>query len=300
MAIDADAPQVPLRRRQWGRLTLRVLVGVIFCVSAVAKLVAIDDFELYIYSYGLLPLSMSYVVARLCIGWELVLGGLLLTGWWKRLTQTVALLTMVAFSLFLCYAALVGRNESCECMGRLVEMTPAVSLLKNGVLIVLVLLGVKENGAKVMRKKWKVIVAAVAGALLMAMPFVLSVPDSWGFGPNQEPYGEMELKMATDEGGALMELGVGNGRKLVAFVTPRCPYCKLARKKLEGLVKRHDLERKRVVFVEPGDIGEELWIKITYGARPLMLLMDGQEVLATYHLRNVDEDEVAEFLKGNG
>ena len=70
------------------RIVLRILVGVIFSVSAVAKLVAIDDFELYIYSYGWLPLSVSYVVARLCIGWEMVLGGLLLTGWWKRCTRT--------------------------------------------------------------------------------------------------------------------------------------------------------------------------------------------------------------------
>lgn len=72
------------------RLILRVLVGTLFVLSAVAKLVAIDDFELYIYSYGWFPLGMSYVVARLCIGWELVLGGLLLTGWWKRLTKTAA------------------------------------------------------------------------------------------------------------------------------------------------------------------------------------------------------------------
>lgn len=92
-------------------------------------------------------------------------------------------------------------------------------------------------------------------------------------------------------------MGVGEDKKLVAFVTPKCPYCKLARKKLDGLVKRHGLEEGSVVYVEPKDIGEELWIEITYGARPLMLLMDGQEVKATYHLRNVDEDEVADFLR---
>ena len=129
------------------RLILRVLVGTLFVLSAVAKLVAIDDFELYIYSYGWFPLGMSYVVARLCIGWELVLGGLLLTGWWKRLTKTAALLTLVLFSLFLCYAALNGRNESCECMGRWVDLSPAESLVKNGVLILLVLLGHRRDAA---------------------------------------------------------------------------------------------------------------------------------------------------------
>ncbi len=278
------------------RIVLRILVGVIFCVSAVAKLVAIDDFELYIYSYGWLPLSVSYVVARLCIGWEMVLGGLLLTGWWKRCTRTATLLTLVGFSLFLCYAALIGRNESCECMGRLVELSPGVSLLKNGVLIVLTLMGYHGNGRSD-RKRWKTVVGVVVGVLLMATPFVVSVPDSWGFGPFDEPYGEESLKAATGEEGALLKMGVGEGRRLVAFVTPRCPYCKLARKKLDSMVKRHGLKDGSVVYVEPTDIGESLWIEITYGARPLMLLMDGQEVKATYHLRNVDEEEVAEFLR---
>ena len=278
------------------RIALRVLVGLVFCVSAVAKLLAIDDFELYVYSYGWLPLNVSYVVARLCIGWELVLGGLLLTGWWKRMTRTAVLLTLVAFSLFLCYAALSGRNESCECMGKWVDLNPGMSLLKNGLLILLVLWGVRETGAKESRQMWKMIVGAVVGVVLMVIPFVVSVPDSWGFGPQQELYGESDLKEATSTDGALLKMGVGEGRRLVVFVTPKCPYCKLARKKLAGLVKRHGLKEGSVVYVEPEDIGKELWIRITYGARPLMLLMDGQEVKATYHLRNVDEDEVVDFL----
>ena len=69
-------------------------------------------------------------------------------------------------------------------------------------------------------------VGVVVGVLLMATPFVVSVPDSWGFGPFDEPYGEESLKAATGEEGALLKMGVGEGRRLVAFVTPRCPYCK--------------------------------------------------------------------------
>lgn len=277
------------------RSVLRVLVGVVFCVSAVAKLVAIDNFELYVYSYGWLSLSQSFVAARLCIGWELVLALLLLSGWWKKFARTVTVLTLVAFSLFLCYALLVGRNESCECFGQLLHMNPWESLLKNGVLVMLVLVGYHkaESGE---RKAWKVVTTVLATVVLMVMPFVVSVPDSWGFGPYREPYGEVALKAATEDGGALAKMDVGEARRLVAFVTPKCPYCKLARKKLEGIVNRHSLEEGCVVYVEPDDIGQELFVQITYGARPLMLLMEGQEVKATYHLRNVDEDEVAEFL----
>lgn len=290
MAIEAE---------RWARVVARVLAGLVFCVSAVAKLVAIDDFELYVYSYGWLPLGMSYVAARLCIGWELVLSALLLTGVWKRATRTLALLTLVAFSLFLCYALLVGRNESCECMGRLVSLNPWESLLKNGVLIMIVLWGVRESvRVNVKGRRWRVVVAFVVGLVLMVMPFVVSVPDSWGFGPAREPFGEEALKEATATEGVLAKMGVGKERKLVAFVTPRCPYCKLARKKLDALSNRHHLPKGSIVYVEPGDVGDELFVEITHGARPLMLLMEGQEVRATYHLRNVDEDEVADFITG--
>ena len=293
------------------RIVLRILVGVIFCLSAVAKLVAIDDFELYVYSFGWLPLNVSYVAARLCIGWEIVLGVLLMAGWWKKTVRLATLLTLVAFSLLLCYLALVGRNESCECMGKLVEMSPTVSLLKNAVLIMLVLLGLREKGEMrdekgEMRKekdvlkgeRWKVVVVFVVGLVLLALPFVVSVPDSWGFGPNREPYGETALKEATEGDGALLRMGVGEGRKLVVFVTPKCPYCKLARKKIDGMKHRHDLKEGSVVYVEPTDIGEEVWLGITYGSRPMLLLIENQEVKATYHLRNVDEDEIVDFLKG--
>lgn len=285
--------------RNWVHISLRVIVGVVFCVSAVAKLVAIDDFELYVYSYGWLPLGMSYVAARLCIGWELVLGLSLIVGWWRRPVRTMSLLTVLFFSLVLCYALLTGNDEPCECMGRLVRMNPSASLVKNGVLV-LFLLGSRErrvvNGERRV-KKWKVAVTAILAAVLMALPFLISVPDSWGFGPHREVLGEEALREATEPGGVLEEMGIGSEKRLVAFVTPQCPYCRLARKKLEGMERRLNLEQGSVVFVEPGDIGDSLFVAITYGNRPLMLLMEGQEVRATYHLRNVDEGEVEEFFE---
>ena len=72
----------------------------------------------------------------------------------------------------------------------------------------------------------------------------------------------------------------------------------MAREKLGSMAKRHDIGEEKIVYVQPSDIGDSLFIAITYGARPLILLMDGREVKSTYHLRNVDEKEVSEFLGG--
>lgn len=280
--------------RVWWRSLLRVLTGVVFFLSAVGKLVGIDEFELYVYSYGWLPLSASYMAARVCIGVELALSVLLCAGWYERLTRTATLLLLLFFTVVLCYAVLVGRDDSCQCFGQMVDMDPGESLLKNGVLIVMVLLA-KPQGARPHRG-WERVLSVAALVVALAVPFAVSVPDNWGFGPQREPYGAEALKEAVGEGGALAAMGVGEGRRMVAFVTPNCPYCKLAREKLGSLAKRHGIAEEKIVYVEPSDIGDSLFIAITYGARPLMMLMEGEEVRTTYHLRNVDESEVEEFL----
>ena len=61
-----------------------MLLGVLFIVSAVAKLVEIDTFELYIFSYHLLPLTLSFLAARLVIVAEMLCGIGLLANIWKR------------------------------------------------------------------------------------------------------------------------------------------------------------------------------------------------------------------------
>ena len=278
------------------RIVLRVVIGAVFCLSALSKLVAIDQFELYVYSYGWLSLSASYMVARLCIGVELVVALMMWAGWYQRLTRLATLLMLVFFSLVLCYAALVGRDDSCQCFGQLVEMDPGESLLKNAVLIVIVLLFVPKGDRP--RKRWGKAAAVALGVLLLVVPFVVSIPDNWGFGPHRERLGEEALAEAVSEGGKLAQMGIGHERRMVAFVTPNCPYCKLAREKLGSMAKRHDIGEEKIVYVQPSDIGDSLFIAITYGARPLILLMDGSEVKSTYHLRNVDEEEVSEFLGG--
>ena len=283
------------------RWTLRVLVSAVFCVSALAKLLSIDHFELYVYSFGFFSLSVSYVLARLCIAAELALALFTLLGWYPRMMRVLTVLTLLFFSLFLCYTALAGRNDSCQCFGQLVEMNPLQSLVKNGVLILTVLgyYRVESGERRTVSGKWRVWVSGVLLAVCVATPFVVSVPDSWLFGPQEEPYNREALADATAEGGVLASMGVGKGEKLVAFVTPRCPYCKLAREKVGSMARRHHIEDEKIVYVEPSDISDSLFITITYGARPLLMLMDGREVKATYHLRNVDENEVVELLKTN-
>lgn len=297
------------RLRRLTSLFLKLLIGLLFCLSAGAKLLAIDDFELYIYSYGFFSLHWSFLLARLCIGFEFFIGALTLVEWFHRLTFVSTMGLLIVFSLFLCYAMLVGRDDSCRCFGQFVELAPAWSLLKNSVLILMVLAyrrveskrdtcGILGRGGADAKRKG--IVGVVGGLVVMTLPFVFSVPDNWIFGPSQEPYNQEAFREAMGEEGALRKLGAREGRHLVAFVTPKCPYCQLARRKIDSMAERHSFAEGSVLYVQPADISDRLFLDITcvdgICSRPLILLVDADSVVATYHLRNIDERKVSEFL----
>ncbi len=287
-------------------VVLRVLLALLFAVSAVAKLFAIDDFELYVFSFGFLPLNVCYIVARLCIGAELALALMIAVGVWRRWVDLAALLVLTGFSLFLCYAMLVGRDDSCQCFGRLADMPPAVSLLKNAVLIVLVLLYMKSGQWSVGSGQWSVgrgksfriarLVFIALSALMLVVPFVVSVPDNWMYGPEEVRFDRKAFAYAIGEGGELAEYGIGEGRHLVAFVTPGCPYCRMTRQKLGSIADRHSIASERIIYLEPDQIGVSLFMNITRGMRPLVMLVDDGQVTTTYHYRNIDEKHVADFL----
>ena len=274
---------------------MRVLLAALFFVSAVAKLVAIDDFELYVFSYGFMPLTLTYIATRICIVVELLLGVFVAVGLWRKWVNLAAMTMLLLFSIFLCYAALIGRTDSCQCMGRLADMSPAVSLLKNAVLIVLVLLYMRlvknDEGHGHLANRKKVLITAGIVLVALVAVFTISVPDSWLFGDEEMLYDKELLKET------LEERQLDKGHKMVAFVTPGCPYCRMSREKISSIAKRHELDTTDIIYLEPADIGNERFLGITYGSRPLIMLLDDGEPQATYHYRNISERKIAAFLK---
>lgn len=278
-------------------LVLRVLLAAVFIVSAVAKLFAIDDFELYIFSYGFFSLNVSYLVARLCIAAEFLVGLFLALGWWARWVQLLTLVMLILFSLFLCYAALVGRTDSCQCFGRMADLSPAQSLLKNAVLIGITLVYAKLSRYSRRSSVSRIILAVVFVVSAVVAVFCISVPDNWMFGPEEGRFnrGLLEESMAPE--GALAEHHLAEGRQLVAFVTPGCPYCRMTREKLASIASRNHLDTMRFHYFEPQDLPDALFLEITFGQRPLVLLLDNGTPVATYHYRNISEKEISRFLR---
>lgn len=132
---------------------MKLLVGAVFIVSALSKLVTVDSFEMYVYSFGLFPMVACFYLSRILIAAEVVLGIALVSHRNHRFTTIMSLLFLLFFVCFLVYAQLIGRTDSCHCFGELLPFNPVQSLLKNAVLI-LALLFVFKYGAHDWYPRW--------------------------------------------------------------------------------------------------------------------------------------------------
>ena len=154
---------------------LKFLLGIMFLISALSKFITIDTFEIYVYSFGLFPLAFCFVVARLVISLELILGAALISHRHHRLTTLTALLFIVCFIVFLTYAHLVGRTDNCHCFGELMAFGPVQSIMKNA-MIVLALLFVFKFAPDEWYPKWRLVLSVyllTACLLLLYMLYSL-------------------------------------------------------------------------------------------------------------------------------
>ena len=275
-------------------LALRMALGLIFIVSAILKLVGIDEFEIYLFSFNVLQLNAAFLFARLVIIAELLVGIGLLANIWNKFVDTCALLMLVVFSVFLCYAALIGRTDSCHCMGPLVSM---------------------GSRPWKWRPRWFVWLPVVLAPVVTV--FILSAPDNWLFGPSDELYDAEMFKQSVADDGDLAQLHLDEGRHVVAFLSPGCSFCRMADEKLTYICRRDGLDSAAFVYLLPSTdsiqstlsldsvsflrpgyrVPVMTFLKITYGQRPMVFLLDNGNVEATFHYRNIDEHRIDSFLR---
>ena len=117
---------------------LRIVVAVLFIVSAIAKLYpspyfAISTFEVkQLYPMGFSP-EVAVFFSRTLIGIEMALGLLLLQNHWlKRFIIPATIALLVVFIGHLSYETFIsGNSGNCGCFGELIPMTPVEAIIKN-------------------------------------------------------------------------------------------------------------------------------------------------------------------------
>lgn len=296
-----------------GKSALKVLLGLVFIVSAVLKVFDMDRFEIYIYSYHFFSLNFSFFVARAAIIVELVLGIGLLSQTMHKLYWWGSVAMLGGYSLLLIYALTLGRTDSCHCFGDYLQLDPKQSLIKNGILLVLFLLVYKMDSWRT-PFRWLILIIAIMASSIGV--FVASPPDNLA---KTDPAHNLQIELFDEmlEESPLDSLHLDEGKQIVCFFSAGCEYCQTAARKLSLMQQFHGFPRERVTYLFMGGEAEvsrfyELsesdhyreviypdarMLKAVKGNLPTIVFMENGEVVKECGLRDMQEDEIKAFFE---
>ena len=294
--------------------TLKVLLGLVFIVSAVLKVVDMDKFELYVYSYHFFNLNASFIVARLAIILELVLGIGLVSHTLHKLYWWGSVAMLLGYSLLLIYALTLGRTDSCHCFGDFLQLNPKQSLIKNGVLMLLFLPIFKMESWKT-PFRWLILILAMMASSIAV--FVISPPDNLTSNSDPEQNLQVELFDEMLDAAPLDGLHLREGKQVVCFFSTSCDYCQLAARKLSLMQQFYGFSEDDITYVFMGnEEGIEKFyeqsesaryhdvlypdvarlLKAVNGNLPVIVFLEDGSVVHEYGFRNMDEAEIKAFM----
>ena len=290
-------------------------MGLVFIVSAVLKVVDMDRFEIYVYSYHFFSLNFSFLAARATIILELVLGIGLISNSLHKLYWWGSMAMLLSYTLLLIYALAIGRSDSCHCFGDYLQLNPKQSILKNGFLMLLFLLiyRMKERETPF---RWLLLCLAIMVSTIGV--FVVSPPDNYTQNYNSDQNLQVELFDEALNEAPLDALNLREGKKVICFFSTSCEYCQMAAQKLSLMQQFYGFPPENIFFVFMGtekgvaefyEKSESVaysyllyddvvkLLKINNGNFPTIVFMDNGEVVHEYGFRNMREEEIKAFLK---
>lgn len=297
-----------------GKSVLKVLLGLVFIVSAILKVVDMDKFEIYVYSYHFFSLNSSFLVARIAIILELVLGIGLVSHTFHKLYWWGSVAMLGGYTLLLIYALVLGRTDSCHCFGDFLQLDPKWSLVKNGVLILLFLLIYKMESRKKPLRWFVLIIAVVASGIGV---FVASPPDNLTSNSDPEHNLQVELFDAMLDDAPLDSLQLKEGKQIICFFSTSCDYCQMAAHKLSLMQQFYGFPEDNITYLFLGNEEDvatfyeqsesaQYWdvlypdvarlLKAVNGNLPVIVFMEDGGVVYEYGFRNMDEAEIKAFM----
>ena len=283
-------------------------------MSAVLKVVDMDKFEIYVYSYHFFSLNASFFVARMAIVLELVLGFGLISHCFHKLMWWGSMAMLGGYTLLLMYALVMGRTDSCHCFGDFLQLDPKQSLIKNGVLMLLFLLIYRMESWKT-PFRWLIFFLIIMASTIGV--FVASPPDNLtsNFDPEQNLQTELFDAMLDDA--PLDSLHLCEGKQVVCVFSTGCDYCQMAARKLSLMQQFYGFPADRITYIFMGneegmakfyDQSESVsyrgvlysdvvrLLKAINGKFPVIVLLDNGQVVREYGFRNMDEAEIMAFF----
>lgn len=221
-----------------GAILLLALSGTFF-FSAYSKIYsdnAFDNFQWTFLDLGINSVIIAGIIARVMIGFELMLGLFLLGHvYLKKFTYKAVVATLIVFIVYLLLVILKqGNSGNCGCFGDKLAMTPLQAIWKNLAMIVTtaVLMYVYPI------KPYKYQEYAVMGFCLIAfsMPFVLNGITT---GTKPEKYEQAIDLNPLYKYQPAPTIDLRKGKHIIAFMSLTCPHCKKAAYLLQIIHRKH-------------------------------------------------------------
>ena len=299
-----------------GKSVLKVLLGLVFIVSAILKVVDMDKFEIYVYSYHFFSLNSSFIVARLAIILELVLGIGLVSHTLHKMYWWGSVAMLGVYTLLLIYALTLGRTDSCHCFGDFLQLDPKQSLIKNGMLMLLFLLIYRMESWKT-PFRWLILCLTVVASTIAV--FVISPPDNLTSNSDPEKNLQSELFNEMLDDAPLDALNLREGKQVICFFSMSCEYCQMAAHKISLMQQFYGFPKENITYLfignEEGIAGfyeqsesaqyRDVFypdvarlLKAVNGNLPVIVFLEDGNFVYECGFRNMDEAEIKAYMRG--
>jgi len=300
-----------------GLYLIFLICGITFIMSAYLKLFPIEIFEFAIADIGIFSWTISALLSRLIIGFELLLGIMLITKLMPRITILASIATLVLFSVYLLITIILkGNFGNCNCFGIHYAMTPLESIVKN-IILILLLVGLfffnKPKKNKILLKR---IIASVIVVFAFTITFILAPLHASNYEDSEEIGNTIDFSMLyEDDYEHIPSVNLTEDKWMVFFVSASCTHCINAGYKVSILYNRiPDLPIYMFINGDENDIESyhektntqnipysmmpaEQILYYTSGRLPLIYFVNSQIIEKKVNYYHLDDDMIKEWLE---
>lgn len=218
------------------------LVGLVFLLTGIAKVIEPWKFLEHIFKLKLLPDGWVLKATMTFIAIECGLGVALLLGFMPYITIPGSILLILGLSVLTYWSTKTGRTEDCGCYNDIIDISPTTSLILNGIYILLLIAAVLLNPETSPALLWQGMLvlftiltsyALANGSLFYrgstGYPFIDLTPIQKGR-LWQKSWMEEDINEAINWESAI-----------IVFLGPKCPHCKNWLNVLKVIHHRQDL-----------------------------------------------------------
>jgi len=234
-------------------IILRIIVGLVFILSGLAKLYPIEPFEIIFIDLGVSNFLFAPFLARFVIAFELFLGlSIVFDSWFKGVVYKLALASLGLFTAYLIFLLVTQGNAiDCGCFGSFVSLNPIESIVKNGALIALLLIIRRRHHTYGITTWFLPLLFLITSFTATFLLNRVGLHNLQGFEVNEVvDFSGLPPLYKTQK-----KVDFSKGKKMVAFFTWTCPHCINASRKFVALNKKEKINNLYFVIGSKKETG---------------------------------------------